>query len=78
MCAPGASVGLLTGMEYFGDYRVDGRNGASSPRCGSLVLRIQPKSRAPRVEGWHTVAQYNQRTRNSELIVVYRRNTATR
>lgn len=82
VCAPGASAGLLTGMEYFGGYRVDGRQGAQSSaaagrdRCGSLVLRIPPKSRAPQVNGWHTVAQYNQRTRNSELIVVYRRNTA--
>lgn len=77
VCAPGASVGLLTGMEYFGDYRVDGRHGASSSRCGSLVLRIPPKSNAPRLDGWHAVAQYNQRTRNSELIVVYRRDVAT-
>ena len=81
VCAPGASAGLLTGMEYFGGYRVDGRsdsplNRASGPLvCGSLVLRIPPKSHAPRVSGWHAVAQYNQRTRNSELIVVYRRNT---
>lgn len=78
VCAPGASVGLLTAMEYFGGYRVDGTEGpggsGESKDCGSLVLRIQPKSRAPHVAGWHTVAQYNQRTRNSELIVVYRRN----
>lgn len=82
VCAPGASAGLLTGMEYFGGYRVDGRHGTptsgatGNTRCGTLVLRIPPKSPAPRVQGWHTVAQYNQRTRNSELIVVYRRNTA--
>ncbi len=80
VCAPGASVGLLTALEYFGGYGVDGVNrsrassGASD--CGTLVLRIQPKTRAPRVEGWHTVGQYNQRTRNSELVVVYRRDTA--
>lgn len=78
VCAPGASVGLLTAMEYFGGYRVQGTQGpgraGESARCGTLVLRIQPKSRAPHVPGWHTVAQYNQRTRNSELIVVYRRN----
>lgn len=77
VCAPGASAGLLTAMEYFGGYRVDGV--ASSPAqvrragCGSLVMRIQPKSQPPALPGWRKVAQYNQRTRNSELIVVYRR-----
>jgi hypothetical protein len=78
VCAPGASVGLLTGLEYFGGYRVNGTDVGTARRdtgCGSLVLRIQPKSLAPRVAGWQAVGQYNQRTRNSELIVVYRRNT---
>jgi hypothetical protein len=76
VCAPGASVGLLTAMEYFGGYQVRGTEGGFG-RCGSLVLRIQPKSRAPAMAGWHVVAQYNQRTRNSEFIVVYRRDTGT-
>jgi hypothetical protein len=79
VCAPGASVGLLTALEYFGGYRVQGSAPDTSPasmRCGTLVMRIPPKSRAPRIPDWHTVAQYNQRTRNSELVVVYRRNAA--
>ena len=77
VCAPGASVGLLTGMEYFGGYQVNGLPLRDAPKgrrgCGSLVLRIQPKSQPPVVPGWRLVAQYNQRTRNSELVVVYRR-----
>lgn len=80
VCVPDGSVGLLTAMEYFGGYRVDGT--AHDPlsmrqrRCGSVVVRIHPRSQSPVLPGWHKVAQYNQRTRNSELVVVYRRNGA--
>lgn len=75
VCAPGAPVGLLTAMEYFGDYRVNGQalsNSAQSTLCGTLVLRIPAHERAPRVMGWNKIAQYNQRTHNSEQIVIYR------
>jgi hypothetical protein len=77
VCAPDASVGLLTAMEYFGGHRVDGL--ARSPLelkqkgCGTVVVRIHPKAQPPVLPGWRKVAQYNQRTRNSELVVVYRR-----
>lgn len=78
VCAPDASVGLLTAMEYFGGYRVDGlAHDPLSMRkqgCGSVVVRIHPKAQPPVLPGWRKVAQYNQRTRNSELVVVYRRN----
>jgi uncharacterized protein (DUF169 family) len=77
VCAPDASVGLLTAMEYFGGYRVDGlAHDPLSMRkqgCGSVVVRIHPRSQPPILPGWRKVAQYNQRTRNSELVVVYRR-----
>ena len=81
VCAPGAPVGLLTAMEYYGGYRVDGL--ASDPLsmrkqgCASVVVRIQPRGQAPVLPGWRKVAQYNQRTKNSELVVVYRRNGST-
>lgn len=79
VCAPDAPVGLLTAMEYYGHYRVDGL--ASDPLsmrkqgCGSVVVRIHPRAQAPVLPGWRKVAQYNQRTRNSELVVVYRRHS---
>jgi len=79
VCAPDASVGLLTAMEYFGGYRVDGL--AHDPQsmrqkgCGSVVVRIHPRAQPPVLPGWRKVAQYNQRTRNSELVVVYRRHS---
>jgi 4-amino-4-deoxy-L-arabinose transferase-like glycosyltransferase len=76
VCAPDAPVGLLTAMEYFGRYKVDGlpdaaRSPASS--CHWLVLRTPAHTRAPGVPGWRKVVQYNQRTHNSEQIVIYRR-----
>jgi hypothetical protein len=40
-----------------------------------VVVRIHPKSQPPVLPGWRKVAQYNQRTRNSELVVVYRRHS---
>ncbi len=77
VCAPDAPVGLLTAMEYYGGYRVDGlANDPLSMRkqgCGSVVVRIHPRANAPLLPGWRKVAQYNQRTRNSELVVIYRR-----
>ena len=80
VCAPDAPVGLLTAMEYYGGYRVDGlANDPLSMRkqgCGSVVVRIHPRAQAPVLPGWRKVAQYNQRTKNSELVVVYRRHSS--
>ncbi len=76
LCAPDAPVGLLTALEYFDGYRVDGRplNTADrGQRCGHLILRLPAKASAPQVPGWVWVAQYNQRSHNSEQVVVYRR-----
>jgi 4-amino-4-deoxy-L-arabinose transferase-like glycosyltransferase len=78
VCAPDAPVGLLTAMEYFGSYRV---NGVPDPKldeptpssCRWLVLRTPAHTRPARVPGWTWVAQYNQRTHNSEQIVIYHR-----
>jgi 4-amino-4-deoxy-L-arabinose transferase-like glycosyltransferase len=76
VCAPNAPVGLLTALEYFDGYKVDGRALAASDvkgRCDSLVLRLPARQEAPAVPGWSRLAQYNQRSRNSEQVVVYRR-----
>lgn len=78
ICAPGAPVGLLTAMEYFGRYRVDGLPQASqaeASHCPWLVLRTPAHTRAPSVPNWHMVVRYNQRTHNSEQIVIYRRDS---
>ena len=76
VCAPRASVALLTGLEYFGPYRVDGLAGAagdSNRHCDVLVVQLPRRAKAPDVDGWHLIARHNQRTRNSEQIAVYRR-----
>ncbi len=76
VCSPEAPVGLLTALEYFGGYSVNGE--ALSARkqarlCSALVLRVPAHTQSPQVAGWTKVAQYNQRTHNSEQIVIYRR-----
>ncbi len=76
VCAPDATVALLTGLEYFGPYRVDGTTATTSKkadRCDVLVIRLPGRAAAPTVEGWHLLAQHHQRTRNSEQIAIYRR-----
>lgn len=76
ICAPNAPVALLTAMEYFGAYRVDGISSSTKAlegTCRWLVLRTPAHTYAPHVAGWVKVAQYNQRTHNSEQLVIYRR-----
>ncbi|RTL32248.1 MAG: hypothetical protein EKK47_04740 [Burkholderiales bacterium] len=80
VCAPDAPVGLLTAMEYFDHYRVNGlpltthaKPQSQSQACRWLVLRVPAHTSAPVMPGWKWVAQYNQRTHNSEQIVIYRR-----
>ena len=76
VCAPDATVALLTGLEYFGPYRVDGitaTNSVKADRCDVLVVRLPGRADAPTVEGWRLLAQHHQRTRNSEQIAIYRR-----
>lgn len=83
--APNASVGLLTGLEYFGGYRVDGRSIALNRTsqlfnddrvCNIMMLRMAPHQPAPEMIGWNKVAQLNQRTHNSESVAIYRRRDA--
>ena len=76
VCAPRATVALLTGLEYFGQYRVDGLASASGQvarHCEVLVVQLPGRAAAPERAGWTLVARHNQRTRNSEQIAIYRR-----
>ncbi|MBA4108658.1 MAG: hypothetical protein C0487_03560 [Leptothrix sp. (in: Bacteria)] len=75
IAAPNASTGLLTGLEYFGRYRVDGLTPpASVPRsCPVLIYSLPAKQTAPSFPGWRRVARENQRTKNSESVAIYRR-----
>lgn len=76
--APGASAGLLTALEYFGGYEVDGRPMALSRaksirNCDVLMLAMGGRQKAPTVPGWRLVTRERQRTQNSESVAIYRR-----
>jgi hypothetical protein len=75
IAAPNASTGLLTGLEYFGRYRVDGLTlpNAVPWNCPVLIYSLRAKQAAPTFPGWRRVARENQRTQNSESVVIYRR-----
>ena len=76
VCAPRATVALLTGLEYFGQYRVDGlapTSGEGARHCEVLIVQLPGRAAIPEVKGWQPRAKHNQRTRNSEQIVIYRR-----
>ncbi len=75
--APGASAGLLTALEYFGGYQVDGRpvdlsNSRDIRSCDVLMLSLGGKQKAPSLAGWRLVARERQRTQNSESVAIYR------
>lgn len=75
IAAPNASTGLLTGLEYFGRYRVDGLTPPDKvPKaCPVLIYSLPAKQTAPSFPGWRRVARENQRTQNSESVAIYRR-----
>ena len=76
VCAPRATVALMTGLEYFGQYRVDGlapTSGEGARHCEVRIVLLPGRAAIPEVKGWQPRAKHNQRTRNSEQIVIYRR-----
>ena len=76
VCTPRATVALMTGLEYFGQYRVDGlapTSGEGARHCEVLIVQLPGRAAIPEVKGWQPRAKHNQRTRNSEQIVIYRR-----
>lgn len=75
VCAPGAPASILTALSYFGEHPVDGRADAAQrqPQCEWLVQRLPGDLRSQHLPGWTKVGVYNQRTRNSEKLVLYRR-----
>lgn len=75
--APGAPVGLLTALEYFGGHTVHGQLDAleHAPRsCKVLVISLSSDRRvSPEVPGWRYIARERQRTQNSDSVAIYRR-----
>ncbi|RZI85256.1 MAG: hypothetical protein EOP38_05730 [Rubrivivax sp.] len=75
IAAPNASTGLLTALEYFGHYHVDGLTPPKSvpANCPVLIISLPARQTAPTFAGWQRVTRENQRTRNSESVTIYRR-----
>jgi hypothetical protein len=78
VCAPGAPAAIVTALAYFGEHRVDGRPTAldGRPSCQWLVQRLPAQGTAKAIPGWTRQGIFNQRTRNSEKLVLYRRASA--
>jgi hypothetical protein len=66
--ARGLARAPLAALEYFGRYRVDGRD-AGPPDCPVLM---QP-GQTPAPAGWHLVARERRPTDRNEIIALYRR-----
>jgi len=76
--APGAPVGLLTALEYFGRHEVHGRPGVERQPmrgCDTLLLTLSGRATAPTVPGWNFIGRERQRTQKSESVAIYRRQT---
>jgi MFS family permease len=75
--APGMSRAQLASLEYFGDYRVDGKATGLSTRCEFLLLTETVTQRAQAAPGWLLVAREQRPSDKEEVIAVYRRNSET-
>lgn len=75
VAAPGVDVGLLTALEYFGNYRVDGRSldAGSQTDCPRLVMSVPARRPPPQIPGWEKLGSERQRSINTDQLVVYRR-----
>jgi 4-amino-4-deoxy-L-arabinose transferase-like glycosyltransferase len=75
VATPGASVSLMTALEYFGHLQVDGITPADQSTRRYLIIALPARNTAPAIKGWQQVARERQRTINTESIVIYRRST---
>lgn len=75
VAAPGLSVSILTALQYFGGYQVDGRrlDDHDATPCQRLVLNVRARTTAPTLAGWEKVASERKRSANTDQLVVYRR-----
>jgi hypothetical protein len=79
IAAPSLSRAQWAALEYFGDYRVDGRPGAESASGCTYMLRAErAKSPAPLPAGWSLVAYERRPTDRDEVIGVFIRDRTAR
>jgi hypothetical protein len=73
----GASVGLMTALDYFGKHRVLGQNhetlGQATSTCRYLVKTLDKQQPVPKLEGWTFTVRVYQRNTRSESVAIYRR-----
>lgn len=71
--APGAPVGVLVALQYFGGYQVEGTGTAAGSRCGFLVQMEtrSPADAAP--PGWKLLSRERRNNRDDEVALLYRR-----
>jgi hypothetical protein len=75
IAAPGMTRAQLAALEFFGDYRVDGKASASNTRCEFLLLTETVTRRAQAEPGWLLVAREQRPADKEEVIAIYRRNS---
>lgn len=73
--APGMSRAQIAALEYFGDYRVEGKTPAENTRCEFLLLTETVNRRAPAPVGWLLVARERRPVDKDEVVAVYRRSS---
>jgi len=68
--SPGASVGLMTALSYFGHHQVTVK---AKSTCQYLVKPLDKQDAVPNEPGWTFVARVYQRNMRSESVAIYRR-----
>jgi len=75
IAAPGMSRAQIAALEYFGDYRVEGKTLGDSTRCEFLLLTETVNRRTPPPAGWLLVARERRPVDKDEVVAVYRRSS---
>lgn len=73
---PGASVGVMTALNYFGRHPVVGTSDAlqrATPTCRFLLQSLTAKQAPPHVPGWQFLTRVYQRNNRTDSVAVYRR-----
>jgi hypothetical protein len=69
----------MAALEYFGDYRVDGRPGADTASGCVYLLRAEPvRTPKPAPAGWSLLAHERRPTDRDETIAIFIRDRTAR
>jgi len=73
---PGASVGVMTALNYFGQHPVIGTANAqqqAAPSCRYLLQPLTARQPTPILPGWQFLARVHQRNNRTDAVAIYRR-----